>query len=107
MNAIGMRMIASRPGSQLDFQSPLKGQEKESATNFMGGLLRTLTGEHAFGRMVGMDSVSDEFTSLELAVDYFCEDPLPKSGPALASYLTRVQRVIDRLVVKSAQAAAA
>jgi hypothetical protein len=52
MKAIGIRRTATRPGSQLDLQSPLNGQEKESATNFMGGLLRTVTFEHAFGRMV-------------------------------------------------------
>ena len=32
---------------------------------------------------------------------------MPKRGPELASYLTRVQRVIDRLLVKSSQGAAA
>jgi hypothetical protein len=54
-----------------------------------------------------MDNPPDELALLEAAVAHFCEQPVPKEGPALASYLTRVQRVIDRLAVKSSQAAAA
>ena len=107
MKAIGIRMTANRPGSQLDFHSPLKGQEKDSATNFMWGLLRTLTSEHAFGKMVGMDSQVDELALLEAAVERFYQHPVPTAGPALAGYLTRVQGMSDRLAVKSAQAASA
>src|SRR5258706_2592246 len=59
------------------------------------------------GGCVGMDSQVDELVLLEAAVERFYQHPVPKDGPALASYLTRVQRVGDRLSVKSAQAAAA
>jgi len=54
-----------------------------------------------------MDNVPDEMALLEAAVDRFSAQPLPGKGPGLASYLTRVQRVSDRLAVQSAQAAAA
>src|SRR5713226_9435636 len=49
----------------------------------------------------------DEIAQLEAAVDRLSQQPLPKDGPALASYLTRLQRVSDRLAVQSSQAAAA
>jgi hypothetical protein len=48
-----------------------------------------------------MEFPEDDLTSLELATDHFYEQPVPKRGQELASYLTRVQRVIDRLLVKS------
>ena len=54
-----------------------------------------------------MDNPPDEIALLEAAVDRFCAQPVPESGPALASYLMRVQRVSDRLAVQSSQAAAA
>src|SRR6267142_1453723 len=46
-----------------------------------------------------MDDAADQFRALELAVDYFYEQRVPADGSALASYLTRVQRLIDRLAV--------
>jgi len=57
--------------------------------------------------MVRMDSHVDELALLEAAIEHFYQQPVPKDGPGLASYLTRVQRVGDRLSVKSSQAAAA
>ena len=54
-----------------------------------------------------MDHQVDELALLEAAVARFYEQPVPKDGPALASYLTRVQRVSDRLALKSSQGAAA
>jgi hypothetical protein len=57
--------------------------------------------------MVRMDNAPDELPLLEAAVVRFYEQPVPGDGPALTSYLTRVQRVSDRLAVKSSQAAAA
>jgi len=54
-----------------------------------------------------MDSQVDELALLEAAVERFYQQPVPTEGPALASYLTRVQQVSDRLALKSAQAAAA
>ncbi|HMJ40615.1 MAG TPA: DUF222 domain-containing protein, partial [Verrucomicrobiae bacterium] len=54
-----------------------------------------------------MHNPPDELALLEAAVARFYEQPVPKDGPALASYLTRVQRVSDRLAVKSSQGAAA
>src|SRR5258706_8989378 len=59
------------------------------------------------GGCVGMDSQVDELVLLEAAVERFYQHPVPKDGPALASYLTHVQGVTDRLSVKSAQAASA
>src|SRR5882762_6097980 len=53
-----------------------------------------------------MDYESEELTTVELAVDCFYEQPVPEDGRALGSYLKRVQRVIDRLAVKSSEAAA-
>src|SRR5258705_12963118 len=49
----------------------------------------------------------DELGLLEAAVERFYQQPVPTEGPALAAYLTRVQRMSDRLSLKSAQAAAA
>jgi len=54
-----------------------------------------------------MDNVPDEIAFLEAAVARFSAQPLPEHGPALASYLTRVQRVSDRLALMSARASAA
>jgi len=54
-----------------------------------------------------MDNPPGELALLEAAVARFYEQPVPKDGPGLALYLTRVQRVGDRLSVKSSQAAAA
>jgi hypothetical protein len=54
-----------------------------------------------------MDNPPDEIGLLEAAVARFSAQPLPKDGPALASYLTRVQRVSDCLALMSAQACAA
>ena len=54
-----------------------------------------------------MDSKVDELVLLEAAVERFYQHPVPAAGPALASYLTRVQGMSDRLSVKSAQGAAA
>ena len=54
-----------------------------------------------------MNNPPDEIALLEAAVDHFTEQPVPEDGSALATYLKRVQRVIDRLAVKSSHAAAA
>ena len=54
-----------------------------------------------------MDPQIDELTLLEAAVERFYQQPVPQEGPALTSYLTRLQGMSDRLGVKSAQAAAA
>ena len=54
-----------------------------------------------------MDNPPDELALLEAAADRFVCRPVPKDGPALASYLARVQRVIDKLAVKSSEAGAA
>jgi hypothetical protein len=55
-----------------------------------------------------MDIPRDELILLEAAVERFCAQPVPKDdGPALASYLERVQRVSDKLNVKSSEAGAA
>src|SRR6266480_3523004 len=54
-----------------------------------------------------MDSQVDELALLEAAVESFYQQPAPTDGSALASYLTRVQGMSDRLALKSAQAAAA
>jgi hypothetical protein len=54
-----------------------------------------------------MDSPQDELTQLESAAEGFFAQPMPQDGPALASYLERVQRVIDKLLVKSSEAGAA
>ena len=48
-----------------------------------------------------MDNMPDEIALLEAAVARFSAQPLPKDGPALASYLTRVQRVSDCLASSS------
>jgi hypothetical protein len=49
----------------------------------------------------------DHIALLEAAVDRFEQEPLPKGGPALASFLERVQRVNDRIALKNSEAAAA
>jgi len=49
----------------------------------------------------------DEIALLEAAVDRFEQQSLPKDGPALASYIERLQRVNDRIALKSSEAAAA
>jgi len=49
----------------------------------------------------------DHIALLEGAVDRFEQQPLPKGGPALASFLERVQRVNDRIALKNSEAAAA
>jgi hypothetical protein len=54
-----------------------------------------------------MDHSPDELALLEAAIERFYVQPVPKAGPALTSYLTRVQGMSDRLAVKSSQAAAA
>jgi len=54
-----------------------------------------------------MDNPPDELTLLEAVVDRFFEQPVPKDGPVLACYLERVQRVNDKLAVKSSEAGAA
>jgi len=54
-----------------------------------------------------MEIPQDELTRLEAAVDRFFAQPVPKDGPALACYLERVQRVNDRLLIKSSEAGAA
>jgi hypothetical protein len=54
-----------------------------------------------------MDNPPDEISLLEAAVARFSAQPLPKDGPGLASYLTRVQRVNDCLTVQSSRASAA
>ena len=54
-----------------------------------------------------MDNPVDELALLEAAVERFYAQPVPQDGPALTSYLTRVQWMSDRLSVKSSQAAAA
>ena len=54
-----------------------------------------------------MNNPPDEVGRLEAAVDRFYGQPLPDDGPALASWLERVQRVNDRIAAKSAEGAAA
>jgi hypothetical protein len=55
-----------------------------------------------------MGNPPDEVALLEAAVDRFYGQPLPQGdGPALASWLERVQRVSDQIAAKSAEAAAA
>src|SRR5258708_1635782 len=49
----------------------------------------------------------DHIALLEAAVERFEQQPLPKGGPALASFLERVQRVNDRIALKNSEAAAA
>ncbi|HLQ17239.1 MAG TPA: DUF222 domain-containing protein [Candidatus Eisenbacteria bacterium] len=49
----------------------------------------------------------DHIALLEAAVDRFEQQPVPKGGPALASFLERVQRVGDRIALKNSEAAAA
>jgi len=49
----------------------------------------------------------DHIALLEAAVDRFEQHPVPKGGPALASFLERVQRVNDRIALKNSEAAAA
>ena len=49
----------------------------------------------------------DHIALLEAAVDRFEQHPVPKGGPALASFLQRVQRVNDRIALKASEAAAA
>ena len=45
--------------------------------------------------------------ALEAAIDRFCEQPVPETGPALAALLPRLQRCADRLGVKFSQGASA
>jgi hypothetical protein len=54
-----------------------------------------------------MHTPTDEIALLEEAADRFTMQPVPANGPALATYLMRVQRVSDRLAVKVSQAASA
>jgi hypothetical protein len=54
-----------------------------------------------------MEDPIDEVALLEAAVDRFTVQPLPQGGPALASYLMRVQRSADRLALKFSEGAAA
>ena len=54
-----------------------------------------------------MDSSPDEIALLEATVDRFERQPLPKGGPALASFVERVQRITDRITLKNSEAAAA
>src|SRR5258708_40272931 len=49
----------------------------------------------------------DHIALLEAAVERFEQQPVPKGGPALASFLERVQRVGDRIALKNSEAAAA
>src|SRR5258708_19930179 len=49
----------------------------------------------------------DHTALLEAAVERSEQQPLPKGGPALASFLERVQRVNDRIALKNSEAAAA
>src|SRR6266851_3987323 len=49
----------------------------------------------------------DHIALLEAAVDRFEQQPVPKGGPALASFLERVQRVNDRIALRASEAAAA
>ncbi|MDQ2942907.1 MAG: HNH endonuclease [Candidatus Dormibacteraeota bacterium] len=54
-----------------------------------------------------MATQPDELGLLEAAVDRFSQQPLPEAGPALASYLERVQRANDRIALRFSEAAAA
>ena len=54
-----------------------------------------------------MEIPTDEIALLEAAADRFTKQPVPVEGPALATYLMRVQRVSDRLAVKVSLAASA
>jgi hypothetical protein len=54
-----------------------------------------------------MDNSPAELTRLEAAVDRFFALPVPQDGPALACYLERLQRVNDKLLIKSSEAGAA
>lgn len=51
--------------------------------------------------------VASEIALLEAAIDRFCEQPMPGSGPALASFLIRVRQSADRLELKFSEGAAA
>lgn len=48
-----------------------------------------------------------EIALLNSAIDRFCAQPLPETGPGLASFLTCVQRSADRLALKFSEGAAA
>jgi hypothetical protein len=54
-----------------------------------------------------MSTPPDELGLLESAVHRFSEQPVPGDGPALATFLERVQRVSDRIAVKFSEGAAA
>lgn len=54
-----------------------------------------------------MPNQPDPIEFLEAAADQFCEQQVPEDGPALASFLQRVQRVGDRIALKVSEAAAA
>jgi hypothetical protein len=54
-----------------------------------------------------MDNSPAELTRLEAAVDRFFAQPVPQDGPALACYLERLQRVNDKLLIKSSEAGVA
>ena len=54
-----------------------------------------------------MEIPTDEIALLEAAADRFTKQPVPVKGPALATYLMRVQRVSDCLAVKVSLAASA
>ena len=51
--------------------------------------------------------IGPEIAQLEVAIDRFCEQPLPDAGPALASYLTHLRQSADRLELRFSQGAAA
>ena len=54
-----------------------------------------------------MTNSPDELILLEAAIDRFCDQPVPKGGPELATFLLRTQRVSDRIALKVSEASAA
>ena len=54
-----------------------------------------------------MDNAPDELALCEAAVDRFSQQPVPTDGPALTTYVGRVQRANDRIALKVSEGAAA
>ena len=54
-----------------------------------------------------MDTALAELELFEAAIDRFSQQPVPREGPALATYVARVQRANDKIALKVAEGAAA
>jgi len=52
-----------------------------------------------------MSDQTSPIEALEAAIDRFCQQPVPETGPVLAVYLPRLQRCADRLGVKFSEGA--